>query len=113
MVAEPPVAVEPWLHVPSLAPQLRSVRESMLTLPPALISPATVSAAGGGLVLKRNCDTVTWIFWCALAAVPVLVGTHPTAVTLRSLGLVPLVTVTKTTPTWVPLTVIGIAVLPS
>src|SRR5215470_1371177 len=113
MVAEPPTLVAPWLHVPSLAPQLRSVRESMSTLPPALISPATVSAAGGGEFLKRNCVTVTWIFWCALVTLPVLVGTHPTAVTLRSLGFVPLVTVTKTTPTWVPLTVIGIAALPS
>jgi hypothetical protein len=85
----------------------------MFTLPPALISPATVSAAGGGDALKRNFDTVAWIFWCALEALPVLVGTQPTVTTFRSFGLTPLVTVTNARPICVPLTMIGIPVLPS
>src|SRR5689334_17785601 len=113
MVAEPPVSVAPALHVPSLAPQLRSVRESMSTLPPALISPATVSAAGGGDARKRNFDTVAWIFWCALEAEPVFVGTQPTVTTFRSFGLTPLVTVTNASPICVPLTMIGMPALPS
>jgi hypothetical protein len=72
---EPLVSVKPRLQVPSLDPQLVSARESMLEWPATPISPRTVSEAGGGNPLKRNWETVAWIFWCAVAALPVLVGT--------------------------------------
>src|SRR4029450_7493236 len=84
----------------------------MFTLPPALISPATASAAGGGDPLKRNFDTVTWIFWCALDVFPVSVGTQPVATMVRSVGVTPGGTVTTARPIWVPLTAIGIPVAP-
>src|SRR5260370_37444587 len=96
---EPPVVVAPSLQVPSLGPQLVSARESMLEWPLTPISPRTVSAAGGGAALKRNWETGAWLFWWALAALP-LGGSHPTATTLRSFGLGPAVSVSEHTPRW-------------
>ncbi len=61
------------------------------------MAPRVRSAAGGGALLNRNWYTVAWIFWRA-AALPVVAGAQPTATTLRSLGLTPLVTVTNTEP---------------
>src|SRR4029077_7705133 len=90
----------------------------MFALPPTLISPATVREAGGGKPANRNWETVAWIFWGPLGPLPVFVGTHPTALTVRSFGLsvgswIGPLTVTNTTPICVPFSEIGIGALPS
>ena len=89
MAAEPPVVVVSLLIEPGLFPQLVSDLESMRAWPLALISPRTVSAAGGGLRLKSGLKTVTWIFCLALGPVPVFVGVQPVATMFRSLAVSP------------------------
>src|SRR5712691_10545923 len=112
MAAEPLVVVAPSLVVPDLFPQLVSDLESMYACPPTLISPRTVSAEGR-LSSGRNWKRVTWIFCLTLGPLPRFVGVHPVEMMLRSLVAAPLVTDTVYTPTWLPLTLTGLATLPS
>src|SRR4029453_4076328 len=108
MAAEPPVMVVSLLIEPGLFPQLVSALGSVGGRPLALISPGTVSAAGGGLRLKSGLKTVTWIFCLALGPVPVFVGVQPVATIFCSLEGAPgsleeaPVTETVKTPIWAP-----------